>query len=108
VLAPPLRFDWRRTYVWAHSGDTPTRTQIVYTSQPNPSVALQAWSPHGASWLWIALDVRSKVVFRRGSAGSLGRAKQAAELAVPDVDAPRQTAIEWTEIGDRTESDLPF
>lgn len=96
--APPLRFDWRRRYIW----DVLMPPRIVYVCQPHESTALQVWRTGSASWSWIAIDVQTRVVVRSGAAGSMARAKLAAENA---VDLPPEPTL-WTTVP--PSDDLPF
>lgn len=87
------RYDWTAVAPPTPFGDR--QATRYYVANPTPELALNAWRT-GGYWRWgiLAFVDGTALVFRQGSAPTLGEAKLRAESALPDAAHP-QAAIPW-------------
>jgi hypothetical protein len=89
------RYDWTRVTPPLPFGGTHSTAIRYYIANPTPELALNAWRA-GGYWRWgiLAFVDGTALIFRQGSAPTLGEAKLRAEAALPDKAHP-QAAIPW-------------
>ena len=110
---PPLRFDWSRVrnpaggYLLAGKW---IEVAAIYTTSPHPSVSLNAWKIGNQAWKWLACAVvdAQPVILKNGTAGSLERAKIAAELAVYKLNLSRAQLTVWDAVAAVDADPVPF
>lgn len=103
-----VRYDWSAVAPPVPFGGGVQATRY-YVANPTPELALNAWRS-GGYWRWgiLAFIDGTALVFRQGSAPTLGEAKLRAESSLPEAAHPQQR-MPWSgDLPDATANDLPF